>query len=715
MCNQHDHLIQKFHDDIVTCCLKSSACIPESGNKNGRKKKRIPGWNENIKPYKCKALFWHSIWKDNGRPETGLIVDIRRKTRRDYHNALRSHAKSDDINRMTNMATKCLSDDRRDFWSEVKKMLGNTKSLPQIVDDAHGTMAITEVFKSKYDTLYNSVPYDKLKMETFQNHVDTLIGSNSGEQCNYCTSHSICADDVNTGICSLKHNKTDGNKGLTSGHLKNGTHTLNVYLALLLNAMVIHSYVPDDMRISTLIPIPKCKRQSSNVSNNYRAIALSSILGKLVDVILISRYRTFFKTNDSQFGFKKDHSTSQCIFVANEILQYYMNNGSTVYAVMLDASKAFDRIEYVKLFTLLLERKLCPVIIRLLLAMYTQQGIRVKWGDNMSDFSTVSNGIKQGGILSPLLFTVYIDTLFTKLRESRNGCYIGNVFCGALGYADDVMILSPTVASANHALKICSSYAKEFEVVFNPAKSKVIVCGKTTVKNPEIYLDQTKIEVISSDKYLGYVIGSDSMRQNVDICVSEFYYRVNMMKSIFKYVPIRIKYMLFKTYCMPLYGSQLWDYSSKHVLRYYTSWRKAIRNLFDLPYATHCELLHNIFNDTRINMQLYSRFRKFIKKLTTTNNALTKLCLRLAMNGSGSNTGNSITHLTYVLGVPRDVIPDLTNEAFRLVDSSDTHVANASVIMELMQIKCNEMALSGISNSIPKEEVTALLNAVCVD
>ena len=68
----------------------------------------------------------------------------------------------------------------------------------------------------------------------------------------------------------------------------------------------------------------------------------------------------------------------QCTFVVNETIQYYINNNSHVFATLLDASRAFDRVEYIKLFRLLLSKGICPVIARFLLYLYTNQTIRVK-------------------------------------------------------------------------------------------------------------------------------------------------------------------------------------------------------------------------------------------------------------------------------------------------------------------------------------------------
>ena len=101
--------------------------------------------------------------------------------------------------------------------------------------------------------------------------------------------------------------------------------------------------------------------------------------------------------------------------------------------LLLDASKAFDRIEYVRLFKLLRERNMCPIVLRLIIAMYISQMMQVRWGEILSK----QNGVKQGGVLSPVLFTVYLDNLLKTLKQRNIGCKIGNSYLGVFGYADD--------------------------------------------------------------------------------------------------------------------------------------------------------------------------------------------------------------------------------------------------------------------------------------
>ena len=111
-----------------------------------------------------------------------------------------------------------------------------------------------------------------------------------------------------------------------------------------------------------------------------------------------SIYVCMFSSSSMQFGFKPKHSTTQCTFVLNEIVEFYNNNDSPVFLVALDASKAFDRVEYCKLFNLLIDRNICPLYARLLIYMYTHQCLRVRWNNMFSEFFSVTN----------LVFCIYV-------------------------------------------------------------------------------------------------------------------------------------------------------------------------------------------------------------------------------------------------------------------------------------------------------------------
>ena len=173
-----------------------------------------------------------------------------------------------------------------------------------------------------------------------------------------------------------------------------------------------------------------------------------------------------------QFAFKEKSSTTQCTFAVNETISYYLNNGSNVHAILLDATKAFDRISFIKLFGELRQRNICPLLCRFLALQYSLQKCRVKWDNNISEDFSISNGVKQGGVLSPVLFNVYMDCLLQKLKDSGVGCHIGHVFTGALSYADDLILLAPSRSAMKTLLGICESFSSEYALQFNAGKSK---------------------------------------------------------------------------------------------------------------------------------------------------------------------------------------------------------------------------------------------------
>ena len=87
---------------------------------------------------------------------------------------------------------------------------------------------------------------------------------------------------------------------------------------------------------------------------------------------------------------------------------------------------------------MLKDRNMCPIVLRLLMNMYVNQKIQVRWINVLSSQHNISNGVKQGRCLYPNLFSVYVNNLITKLRNSNLGCRYGNEYMGVYCYADDI-------------------------------------------------------------------------------------------------------------------------------------------------------------------------------------------------------------------------------------------------------------------------------------
>ena len=292
------------------------------------------------------------------------------------------------------MADSLNSDDSRDLWSESKKINSMGKPCPSSVDGKTGDANIATVFADNCRTLYNSVSFDPDEMSRLESELSSRVRSCCcSSSCH--GSHTFNVPDVRRAIGFFKGGKRDG--VLSTDHVINAGPDFAAHFSLLCSIMISHGYSPGRLLSATVVPIPKNLRKSVNDSNNYRGIALNSPVSKLFELVILKTHRDALSTTDLQFGYKKGLSTSSCTYVADEVIQSYLNGGNDVHIMLLDASKAFDCVNYVTLFRQLMLKRLCPLICRVLLFMHVAQIIQVSWNSHLSEPFTVSNGVKQGG------------------------------------------------------------------------------------------------------------------------------------------------------------------------------------------------------------------------------------------------------------------------------------------------------------------------------
>ena len=142
------------------------------------------------------------------------------------------------------------------------------------------------------------------------------------------------------------------------------------------------------------------------------------------------------------------------------------------------------------------------------------QSCYVRWCSKKSESIPVQNGVRQGAILSCSLFSVYLDSFLQDLRSSGLGCHIGGVYCGAFGYADDILLLSPSRESLQLMLKICEDYSVQHSMLFStdvdPAKSKskCLIFSKKNLVVTNVKLNGDDLPWVTSAKHLGSLLSS---------------------------------------------------------------------------------------------------------------------------------------------------------------------------------------------------------------
>ena len=352
------------------------------------------------------------MWLEAGKPNAGYIFDTIKHTRHQYHYAVR-RCKNNIINIEKQKLADNISDSKQ-FWKEFKKSPAN-KIVTTVMDNAIRDIQITEVLKHKYKSLYNSLPRSDAEMQSLYSIV------NNGVNRDQLQDIYVTSDIIAQCIKRLKRSKSVGNYGFKPYHLINGGKRLHILLSMLFKSMLIHGYNANDFVLSSIISIPKDISFSLSSSDNYRGISLFNGICKLFDYVIMHTCNGYLYTSDMQFGFKPQHSTTMCSLVYNEIINYYLSNNSNVYSCLLDASKAFDKVHYEKIFHILLNQKVPFCIIRLSMDSFERQMARVMWNSHVSEYFSISNGVKQGGVISPVMFNLYFDNLLIYLEQSGLG------------------------------------------------------------------------------------------------------------------------------------------------------------------------------------------------------------------------------------------------------------------------------------------------------
>ena len=164
-----------------------------------------------------------------------------------------------------------------------------------------------------------------------------------------------------------------GPDGICAEYLKFLNVKIHSLIALCVSLGLSHGYLPTALIETTIVLIVNNKFGNLSDSNNYRPIALATIVSKILESVLLIKCGEYLTSCDNQFGFKSSHSTDLCIYTLKEYIEYYKNRGTTVFVTFLDASKAFDRLNYWLLFDKLVKKCVPLFIIKLLCFWYTHK------------------------------------------------------------------------------------------------------------------------------------------------------------------------------------------------------------------------------------------------------------------------------------------------------------------------------------------------------
>ena len=432
--------------------------------------------------------------------------------------------------------------------------------------------------------------------------------------------------------------------------------------------------------------------------------------------------------DDLQYGFQQGCSTLQCTWAVQETVSHYMQNGSNVFCCLLDFSKAFDLVNFKELFKKLINKKVPFILLRLLVYIYKNQQCYVKWNSKKSDSFSIGNGMRQGAILSPCLFCIYLDTLLKDLRKSGLGCHIGDFYFGALGYADDVILMSPSRTSLQLMLNICQKFAEKHSMVFStdphPSKSKTKCMLFSKDKNltvPKMTLNGEKLPWVPKAKHLGNNLTVEVSKNKLGIDTSAdllqkraiFFHKVHELKQAYGGYSPKLVCEIIKIFGTSFYGSPLWSLKSDEHLKLNRAWNTVVKIVFDLPFQTHTRFIESLIEFPHLQSMLHGRYIGFTENLKNSKKSEIKVLFNYCMKNKQSNTGQNISYLMNAYKISE--LDDLFSEKFsiknaRVYPLDESESWKPKLIEELSLVK---MGL--LDNGFEDELVDDILTDICIN
>ena len=415
LCDNCDCLLalEKYYNDIVSAIAVADSTLPRK--KHGIAK---PYWSPELTELKRKSVDAHNLWKDCNRPRSGPIFNEKQRTNYAYKKCLRNSKNERSFSMTSELSSNLLNKDTFSFWRNWKSLNGNSQSHSTMIDGCINHKDIANRFANVYESVYKHSNADDCLRNKFKNDYFDYSQHRANES---LLPHLFSWTDMLNAVSSLKVGKSTSTF-IKAEHIFYGCHELTCYLHLLYNSLLSHSYMPHEFLLGNITPIIK-DANGDTCSGNYRPITLGPILLQLFEYLLMNKFGYFLSTDNLQFGYKNKHSTSHAVYVLRECVNYYTTHGSNVLVSFLDCSKAFDTVSHYGLFLKLMEKGIPLCFLNLIIYWYLNMKVRVLWRQTFSDYFHVLSGTKQGGVLSPKIFTLYMDELIWRLRNKGIGCH----------------------------------------------------------------------------------------------------------------------------------------------------------------------------------------------------------------------------------------------------------------------------------------------------
>jgi exonuclease III len=581
-------------------------------------------WNEEMELLKEASIESNRIWKAAGRPRNGPLFDKRQSCRLLYRKRIRENQRNATSVYTNELHSALLKKDGSSFWKVWRSKFDCSKN-PVEVEGCMDANVITDKFAS-----YFSAPVSASDTQ----YAADMQADFCGLRNIYCGTPLDAADMFDVELVSkvidkLKRGKAAGLDTLTTEHLINCHPSIICILNKLFNLMLLSGHLPYVFGLSYTVPLPKDGKASSSKSfscADFRGIAISSILSKVFEYCILGRFDNFLSSNDNQFGFKKGLSCSHAIYTVRNIVNRFIDGGSTVNLCALDLSKAFDKVNHNVLLMKLMKRRIPIELLNVFEYWLNNCWSCVKWNGHLSNFYKLELGVRQGSVLSPFFFAVYLDDL---LDYRRNGYQ-----CFVILYADDIILIAQSVCELQRTLLTCERELLAIGMSINIKKSCCMrigprfdaACNNITTSSGYC------LPWVDEIRYLGvHIVSSRLFKCSFDQSKRSFYRSINaVFGRIGRIASEEVMIQLVIQKCLPilLYGVEACPITISAAKSFDFVMNRFLMKLFqtsNLNIINDCSSFFGIVMPSKL---IELRYTGFLVRYNTVNNAICNLFVK---------------------------------------------------------------------------------------